>query len=127
MMFRLSHTCYLLSLTVRIMLDLIYREEVYGWLLIKSFWIAYKSNTPTLSIKCTKISSSNIQAVKQHESEKKAKYNDRILNVEKRNFTHLIFLTTGEMSPECKKILDRLAELYATKRNEQYHIVVWYI
>jgi len=39
-------------------------------------------------------------------------------------FSHL---RTGKMSPECKKILDRLAELYAAKRNEQYHVVVRYI
>jgi len=47
--------------------------------------------------------------------------------VEKENFTPLVFLTTGRMSPECKKFLDGLAELYAAKRNEQYHVVVWYI
>jgi len=41
--------------------------------------------------------------LKQHKSQKKAKYNDRILNVEKGNFTLLVFLTTGRMSPECKK------------------------
>jgi len=63
---------------------------------------------------------------KQHESEK-AKYNDRILNDEKSNFTPLFFLATGGMSTECKKFLDRLAELYAAKRNEQYHVVVRYI
>ena len=38
-----------------------------------------------------------------------------------------MFLTTGGMSPECKRLVNRLAELYAIKKKNQYQEVVRYI
>ena len=61
------------------------------------------------------------------EKEKKRKYNDRIINVEKATFVPLIFSTTGGMGPECQKFNKRLAELIALKRNESYADVITYI
>ena len=63
----------------------------------------------------------------QHENEKKRKYNERVLNVERGSFTPAVFLTTGGMSPECKRFVNRLAELYAIKKKYQYQEVVQYI
>ena len=43
---------------------------------------------------------------------KKYVYNERVLNVEKGNFTPLVFLTSGGMSKECKqRFINRLANL----------------
>ena len=52
----------------------------------------------------------------QHENEKKRKYNERVLNVERGSCTPAVFLTTGGMSPECKRFVNRLADLYAVKQ-----------
>ena len=38
------------------------------------------------------------------EAEKKRKYNQRIINVEKATFAPLLFLTTGGMGPECSRV-----------------------
>ena len=63
----------------------------------------------------------------RHEREKKRKYNDRILNVDRGSFTPLIFTTTGGMGPECSKFFKRLSEMIAIKRGEDYPIVVNHI
>ena len=47
---------------------------------------------------------------------KKAKYNDRIINIEKASFTPFVFTTTGGMGPECERFNRRLAELISNKR-----------
>ena len=39
-----------------------------------------------------------------HENEKKAEYNDRVLNVEKGTFVPLVYTTSGGMGPECLKL-----------------------
>ena len=51
---------------------------------------------------------------------KKAKYNDRIINIEKASFTPLVFTTIGGMGPECEQFNRRLAELISNKRKEKY-------
>ena len=56
----------------------------------------------------------------EHEKEKKRKYNERILQVEKASFTPLIFSTMGGMAPECIKFHKRIAELIAHKTKEDY-------
>ena len=64
------------------------------------------------------------QLYKKHEQEKKAAYNDRVLQIEKGSFTPLIFSTTGGMGPESIKYHKRVAELISEKRGEQYcHVV----
>ena len=60
----------------------------------------------------------------ENENEKKALYNERVINVERGNFTPLVFLTTGGMSKECMRFNNRLADLLAKKKNERYTDVV---
>ena len=60
------------------------------------------------------------QIYRQHESEKKRKYANRVLEVEQGTFTPLIFSTTGGMGTECKMFHKRLAELLSIKKNESY-------
>ena len=47
-----------------------------------------------------------------------------MLNVEKRNFTPLVFLTSGGMSKQCKRFINRLANLQARRKDEEYEDVV---
>ena len=67
------------------------------------------------------------QIYEEHETEKKRKYNERVLNVEKGNFTPLVFLTSGGMSPKCKRFLNRLAELHVIKKKTRYQDVVGHL
>ena len=46
----------------------------------------------------------------------KRKYNEKVLNVERESFTPAVFVTTEGMSPGCKRLINRLAELYAIKK-----------
>ena len=62
-----------------------------------------------------------------YEREKKRKYNDRVLQVEKGSFSPLIFSTTGGMGPESTKFHKKLAEMISDKRGEQYSHVVNHI
>ena len=64
------------------------------------------------------------QIYKENEDEKKKEYNERVLNVEKGNFTPLVFLTSGGMSKECKRFINRLANLQARRKGEEYGDVV---
>ena len=61
------------------------------------------------------------------EAEKKRKYNDRVINIEKGTFTPLVFTTTGGMAPECTRLNKRLAELTAEKTGEKYSHVINHI
>ena len=61
---------------------------------------------------------------KQNEEEKKRKYNQRIIQVEKATFTPLVFTTLGGMSPECLKYHKRIAELVSLKTKEEYSDVM---
>ena len=60
------------------------------------------------------------QIYRQHESEKKRKYTNRVLEVEQGTFTPLIFSTTGGMGTECMMFHKRLAKLLSIKKNESY-------
>ena len=64
------------------------------------------------------------QLYNKHEKEKKRKYNQRVLQVEKGSFTPLIFTTSGGMGPEATKFHKRVAELIASKRNENFSDVM---
>ena len=44
--------------------------------------------------------------------------------MEKATFTQAVFLTTGDMSKECKRFVNRVADLIARKRKERYCDVV---
>ena len=67
------------------------------------------------------------QIYKAHEQEKKALYNERVLQVEKGCFTPLVFTTSGGMANECQKFNKRLAQLISRKRNESYADTICYI
>ena len=59
-----------------------------------------------------------------HENEKKRKYNQRIIQVEKASFTPLVFSTSGGMALECTKYHKKIAELIALKTKEDYSKVM---
>ena len=67
------------------------------------------------------------QVYKEHEREKKAAYNARIIQVEKGSFTPLVFSTFGGMGEEADRFHKRLSRLIADKRNEEYSHVVNYV
>ena len=64
------------------------------------------------------------QCYASNETEKKRKYNSRVLNVEQGCFTPLVFSANGGMGRECKKFYARLAEMIAGKRKEEYCITM---
>ena len=47
-----------------------------------------------------------------------------MINVEKGNFTPLVFLTSQGMSKECKRFINRLANLQARRKGEECGDVV---
>ena len=55
-----------------------------------------------------------------HENEKKRKYNQRVIQVEKASFTPLVFSTSGGMALECTKFHKKVAQLIAQKTKEEY-------
>ena len=57
---------------------------------------------------------------KESENEKKRKYNDRIVNIERASFTPLVFTTSGGMGKECHRFNKRLAEMIAVKQKQPY-------
>ena len=61
---------------------------------------------------------------KIHEDKKKRKYAERVNEIERETFTPLVFTTTGGMSKEYKIYHNRLAELIADKKGEQYHTTI---
>ena len=67
------------------------------------------------------------QIYKQHENDKKRLYTQRVMDVEQGTFTPLVFTTTGGMGEECKRYHDRLAELVAAKKGENYATTVSWI
>ncbi len=66
-------------------------------------------------------------AYKKQEAEKKRKYNQRIIDVEKASFTPLVFSTSGGMSVECQRFHKQLASLIANKRGNSYSDTAAYI
>ena len=61
---------------------------------------------------------------KEHENEKKRKYQQRVLDVEMGTFTPLVFGTNGGMGTECQMFVKQLAEKLAEKDQERYSIVI---
>ena len=53
------------------------------------------------------------------QGEKKRKFNDRIINVEKGTFTPLVFSTTGGMAPECTRLNKRRVDCSSDRRKLQ--------
>ena len=67
------------------------------------------------------------QIYKENGREKKAKYNQRVIEVEKATFVPLVFTTSGGMGPECERLNKTLAEIISRKKNESYSDVISYI
>ena len=63
----------------------------------------------------------------RNESEKRALYEDRVLQVEKGSFQPLVFLTTGGTGPSCTKVLKRMAGMIASKKGETYSHVMDFV
>ena len=61
---------------------------------------------------------------KEHENEKKRKYQQRVLDVEMGTFTPLVFGTNGGMGIECQMFVKQLAEKLAEKDRERYSVVI---
>ena len=63
----------------------------------------------------------------ENERQKKAAYNERVIQCEHATFTPLVFTTTGGMGPECQRLNKQLAELISQKKNERYSDVMMHI
>ena len=61
---------------------------------------------------------------KEHEKEKKRKYQQRVLDVEMGTFTPLVFGTNGGMGSDCQMFLKQLAGKLAEKDQERYAVVI---
>ena len=61
---------------------------------------------------------------KEHENEKKRKYQQRVLEVEMGTFTILVFGTNGGIGIECQMFVKQLAEKLAEKDQEWYSVVI---
>ena len=64
------------------------------------------------------------QLYRSMENKKKAKYNERILQVEKASFVPIVGSTFGGWGDEATRYHKRIASLLADKRNEQYADVI---
>ena len=67
------------------------------------------------------------QMYRRHEMEKKNKYNDRVIQVEKATFTPLVFSTTGGMGNEAAKFLKHLAVKISNKSGQSYSDTVAFV
>ncbi len=63
----------------------------------------------------------------EQEEQKKQKYNQRVINVEKGTFCPLVYSTSGGTGLECSNHHKRVAHAIAMKRNEKYSDVISYI
>ena len=59
--------------------------------------------------------------------EKKVKYAERVINVEKGSFCPLVYSTFGGTAPECTTHHKRVAQIMAFRRNERYEDVINFI
>ena len=62
-----------------------------------------------------------------HENEKKNKYNERVIQIEKGSFTPIVGSTCGGWGIEAQRHHKRIATLIAEKKNESYADVISYI
>ena len=67
------------------------------------------------------------EAYKFHETQKKLKYESRIINVEKSTFNPLVFACTGGAGPSATKVITRLASKVNEKSTESYSEAISYI
>ena len=63
---------------------------------------------------------------KEQENEKETKYNQRVMDVEMRTFTPLVFGANGGLGLDCQSFLRTLANKLSTKKDEPYaSIISW--
>ena len=63
---------------------------------------------------------------RQHETEKRRQYDERVREVEHGSFAPLVFATSGGMGRQASVFYKRLASLIARKRNQPYsHVIGW--
>ena len=67
------------------------------------------------------------QIYRQHEKEEKRMFANRVMEVEQATFTPLVFTTTEGMAEECRRYHNRLAELLADKKGEEYATTISWI
>ena len=67
------------------------------------------------------------QVYRRHEQEKKAQYNDRVMEIEKGTFTPVIFSCSGGASKEANRLLKAIAQKLAEKRSEAYSTSISFI
>lgn len=68
-----------------------------------------------------------LDAYKYHESIKKAKYEQRVIDVEHSSFNPLVFACTGGAGPSATKVMKQLASKISDKKGEPYADVISYI
>ena len=66
-------------------------------------------------------------AYKQHESQKKLKYEQRIIDVEHSTFNPLVFACTGGAGPSASKVMSRLALKISEKGYDSYSDAISFI
>ena len=64
---------------------------------------------------------------KSHETQKKIKYNQRVLQVERATFTPVVFSTTGGMGQEAKHLMKKLADRTSRKSGQSYADVMKFL
>ena len=67
------------------------------------------------------------EAYKHHETLKKLKYEQRIIDVKNSSFNPLVFATTGGAAPSASKVMTRIAQKISEKTSEPYADVMGYI
>ena len=67
------------------------------------------------------------QLYRRNEKEKKDKYVERIVNVEKGTFVPLVYSTSGGTAPECSAHHKRVAQQLSLRRNERYEDIINFI
>lgn len=95
------------------------------------FWS--KGVTAFFDVRITHVNSNTNQnkstttIFKEHENEKKRKYEQRILNVEMGTFTPLVFGTNGGMGNDCQVFINTLANKLSEKSSESYSTTITWL
>ena len=67
------------------------------------------------------------EAYNYHENQKKLKYEQRIIDVEKSTFNPLVFACTGGAGPSATKVISRIASKISERSTETYSDAITYI
>ncbi len=63
----------------------------------------------------------------RNEKEKRALYQERVLETEKGSFEPLVFLTTGGTGPSCTRVIKQIAGKISERRGEEYSHVMGFV